>query len=380
MLAPLAALPGHGARVWHVCWHPTLPLLASCGEDRTVRVWSPTPAADAPAGPAPLLASSWQCIHTLEDFSTRTVRTCEWSPCGRFLAATSFDSNTTVWRAGGSSLAAGAQAGVLARGGVAASELTLDVLSILDGHENEVKGCSWSASGELLATCGRDKSVWLWEAVEEGSDFECIAVLHGHEQDVKSLAWHPSKDLLASVSYDDSVRLWGEGGEDWVLVQELKRAHDSTVWACAWDGAGRHLASVGDDGALRVWAAADAPGAEGVGEAVRLAPAAHHPRAHTRTAFGVHWAGAGVAWREEGMEQAQPLLATCGADDALRVFSLAAGTAAAAGEGSAGVVVLRGEVAAAHAGDVNAVRWHPSLPLLASGGDDHMVRLWRWAL
>jgi len=398
MLQELCTLRGHTEdRVWHVSWSPKGTHLASCGEDKVVLIWASS-------------TSDWEeknSIHvvaTLEDAQTRTIRCCEWSPSSKHIACASFDGTVVVWEA------------------LNKQKTRWDQVAVLEGHENEVKSVAWSCSGQWLATCGRDKKVWVWERLQTkaGCEFECISMLDGHAQDVKFVQWHPRyESVLFSASYDDTIKVWScdEDDDEFFCVHTLT-GHSNTVWglsvfdttpldddsSVAYSEPPSRVLTCGADLSLRLWEQ-EVP----VGSSDRTRggwrTASAIENLHKFPVYTVSWnadasvqcdnvkAGGGIA--------AGGLIATGGGDNVINILHVV--------KDEAGVSALQHvqAVPEAHEGDINCVRWGPRVPvdseevdpfvskmaggaalpddqqsylptshILATAADDGTVRLW----
>eukprot|EP01138_Halocafeteria_seosinensis_P006650 gb/GECG01006798.1/.p1 GENE.gb/GECG01006798.1/~~gb/GECG01006798.1/.p1 ORF type:complete len:374 (+),score=50.33 gb/GECG01006798.1/:1-1122(+) len=324
-LEQVTILHRHDECVWHVSWHPTKAMLATCGSDKTVCVWKMDPDDE----------SQWSCAAILDEATSRTIRSCEWSPDGKFLAAVSFDATVIIWEVAGNSF---------------------EPLATLEGHENEVKSVAWRPDGFMLATCSRDKSIWIWDADPE--EFESISVLPSHNQDVKFVRWDPSGEYLVSASYDDTIKIWvEEEDEEWACVQTLN-GHSSTVWGVAFDSSGKNMASCSDDCSVIIWTNQNKgkPGPPKWTQ-VKCLPG-HHDRAILS-----------IDWSKDGNT-----IASCGEDDRLCLYGPKGGDT-----DDPSSIEIEYCKENAHDGDINCVRWSPVLPhLLASAGDDCEVRIWRY--
>jgi len=325
----VASLTGHVEdRVWHVSWSHDGLYLASCGEDKIVRIWSnivnPGDWDDS---------ANISCISTLEDAQSRTLRCCEWSIDSKLIACVSFDGTVVVWES------------------QFISKLSWEQVASLEGHENEVKSCAWDCEGKLLATCGRDKKIWIWEMLQ-GSEFECVAMLSEHTQDVKFVKFHHRLPILLSCSYDDTIKVWSSDGDDWRCNATLI-GHSATVWGLTLALNAPRIISCSGDNSLIMWEC-DSPDLVGTWTVLE--------RATNFQKFSIY----SVDWSHDNG----------------RILS-------SAGDNSIAISVKEGVnsifceeiIANAHDCDVNCVRWNPNTHFcnyFASAGDDGTVKIWRF--
>ncbi|KAI0016251.1 WD repeat protein [Xylariomycetidae sp. FL0641] len=321
MLAPLPVFkPDLYERAWQSIPHPTLPLLATAHQ-KSVTVFS---------------LSTLSGHSSLTNGHERSVRSAAWKPnlpphklC---LVTGSFDATAGLWRWEDSpSDDAGARevevTGAEGSGsGSDKDDKDWELIVVLDGHDSEIKSVAFSPAGQFLATCSRDKSVWVWEDVgasEADDEWETVAVLGEHDGDVKSVAWCPEAgrvgrgryagDALASASYDDTVRVWREDADgEWVCVAVLE-GHAGTVWGVQWEPGALErfprLLSWSADQTVRVWTLQeeeeeddedDAPAHAWGGRIPNTMRrslkeewrcSATLPRAHTRDVYSASWSG-----------------------------------------------------------------------------------------
>jgi WD40 repeat protein len=382
-------LPGHIGPVNGVAFRAVRPagttsphetMLASAGDDGTVRLWN--------AQKHTRLGQVGQVRVGHTDY----VNSAVFSPGGKLILTASNDQTAQVWDAAtGRSLQTlkghtdYVNSAVFSRDGklilTASADQTARVwdaatgrsLQTLKGHTDYVNSAVFSRDGKLILTASNDQTARVWDAATGRS----LQTFKGHTDYVNSAVFSRDGKLILTASDDQTARVW-----DAATGRSLQTLKGHTDHSVALSPHGATLAAAGSDGTVELW---DANTHKQLGQPLR---------GHSGTVYGVAFSPDGATLASAGedgtvrlwdadthKQRGRPLRGHIGTVYAV-AFSPDGATLASAGED--GTVLLwdadthkqRGRPLRGHIGTVYAVAFAPDGATLASAGEDGTVRLW----
>jgi WD40 repeat protein len=176
----------HSGWVYSVALSPDASLIASCSNDRTVRIFQA----------ASVASDSDSCASVVLNGHSHAIRCCAFNANGSRLATASWDGDVRIWD-------------------VVSGDCVRAISAAAGG--NRVYSCAWAApvigGSEVLATAGgggafpADFSVRIWDIAgnEDASAALICRVLVGHSKAVTCLAFDADGLRLLSSSDDHTV-------------------------------------------------------------------------------------------------------------------------------------------------------------------------------
>ncbi|CAN0921637.1 Cell division cycle 20.1, cofactor of APC complex [Linum grandiflorum] len=152
------------------------------------------------------------------------VTSVSWNPDGRTLAIGLDSSEVQLWdttanrlcsytcghrgRIGSlawnnDTLTTGAMDGLIINSDTRISE---HLVQTFIGHKEEICGLKWSASGEQLASGGKDNLLHIWEKRSMASSW--LHRIEAHKSAVRAIAWCPYKGSMVASGGDSTIKFW----------------------------------------------------------------------------------------------------------------------------------------------------------------------------
>lgn len=190
-------------------------------------------------------------------------------------------------------------------------------------HEGPVRSVNFHPTQPLFVSGGDDYTIKVWLTLTR----KCIFTLLGHLDYVRTVLFHSELPWILSTSDDQTIRIW-----NWQNRQEIAclTGHNHYVMLAEFHPTQDLIVSASLDQTVRVW---DILGLR---------------KKHSAPG------NAARSFEDQLLRQSMPQQDIFGNTDAVVKF------------------VLEG-----HDRGVNWAAFHPKLPLIVSGGDDRVVKLWR---
>ena len=119
-------------------------------------------------------------------------------------------------------------------------------IMLLSGQDAPVYGVKFSPNGDVLASAGAEKAIYLWEVYGDCANYN---VLRGHQNAILDLSFFRDGRTLATASADKSGALWdAHKGK-----RKRKLPCSSIANSCCAGAMDDHVAVACDDGSVLLW-------------------------------------------------------------------------------------------------------------------------------
>lgn len=210
---------GQTKAVFSVAFNPQIPLLASGGLEGTISTWNLEKK----------IIRSFGSNTASRDSHSDYILSIAFTPNGETLASASADRTIKIW------------------------DISRWVLTrTLKGHSDKIWSIAIGSDGQTLASASADKTIRVWN-LNGWHEPDIITVNSGW---ITSVAISPNGKIMASGNQNATIDLWslnpGLDGRSQVSHLHTAIGHSSAVWSLAFSPDGQVLASGGNDG-VKLW-------------------------------------------------------------------------------------------------------------------------------